>query len=439
MLSKQLYNFLLIFAQALLTLMNATRATHLLSPHSKLRKFVEGRSGDQEIRRSGNNDRSLSEGRAEQRLSYAERHEGLERSDTTTQSPLYWLHCASLGEYAIMRPIIQRLRADGAHIHLTFFSPTGVEAIPGATYLPLDTPRNARRYVDALTADGRLVAALFAVSELWPNHLAALRQHAIPTYLISAKITPRTAALRWYGGPLLDALRPFTKILVLDATSQTLLRDRGIHSAVLTGDPLFDNALAIAAEPYHDATLDTFCRDHRVLIAGSIHDARDLAMIAHLVRRHPTERFILVPHEVSPSAIAKVRDAIKNAPNALIITTMGQLARLYRYGTCAYVGGGFTPLLHSVVEPLVYGIPVAFGPMIHRKTTPQEMIARGIGTIVHDAQQLEEWWQQQLTRDLNPIATAAHTYTQENSGATDRVMQEITSRLSSSSRPPSSR
>ncbi len=83
MLSKQLYNFLLIFAQALLTLMNATRATHLLSPHSKLRKFVEGRSGDQEIRYQRNNDRSLSESRAKQRLSYAERHEGLERSDKT--------------------------------------------------------------------------------------------------------------------------------------------------------------------------------------------------------------------------------------------------------------------------------------------------------------------------------------------------------------------
>ena len=75
--------------------------------------------------------------------------------------PTVWFHCASLGEYGIARPIISELkRRSGCNVALTFFSPTGYEALksrgaveggPDAVwYLPLDTKRNATRFLDAL-------------------------------------------------------------------------------------------------------------------------------------------------------------------------------------------------------------------------------------------------------------------------------------------------
>ena len=70
---------------------------------------------------------------------------------------IVWIHVASLGEFEQGRPIIEQLRKlhPEYKILLTFFSPSGYEIrkdYKGADYifyLPLDTPRNARRFLDA--------------------------------------------------------------------------------------------------------------------------------------------------------------------------------------------------------------------------------------------------------------------------------------------------
>lgn len=72
-----------------------------------------------------------------------------------------WLHAASLGEYAIARPIINELRRRGDfRIVMTFFSPSGYEVIekkPGEVdylyYLPLDAKGNVKRFLDLVKPD----------------------------------------------------------------------------------------------------------------------------------------------------------------------------------------------------------------------------------------------------------------------------------------------
>src|SRR5262245_11583667 len=67
-----------------------------------------------------------------------------------------WIHCASLGEFEQGRPLIERIRKEYPtnRILLTFFSPSGYEVqknYSGADwvfYLPLDGPRNARRFLE---------------------------------------------------------------------------------------------------------------------------------------------------------------------------------------------------------------------------------------------------------------------------------------------------
>ena len=69
-----------------------------------------------------------------------------------------WFHAASLGEFEQGRPLIEQLRATHPEykILLTFFSPSGYEVrknYEGADivcYLPLDTIRNARRFLRAV-------------------------------------------------------------------------------------------------------------------------------------------------------------------------------------------------------------------------------------------------------------------------------------------------
>ena len=96
---------------------------------------------------------------------------------------LVWVHAASLGEFEQGRPVIEKLKEIEPHtkILLTFFSPSGYEIrknYQGADYiyyLPIDTPSNARRFVEKWKPD----AAVFVKYEYWYNYLNELNKHQV--------------------------------------------------------------------------------------------------------------------------------------------------------------------------------------------------------------------------------------------------------------------
>ncbi len=415
---NSLYNFALCCASGIVRLFNGLHLTRMMPKESKLRKFL---MGQQHI---------LKQVRSCQ-ISHKEH--------------VVWVHASSLGEYSVVRPIMQHLRAKGAYIVLTFFSPTGYEALhanPSCVashvfYLPLDTRPHAQAFLDAIDPE----KVIFAVSEIWPNYLTLLHKRHIPTFLISAKITKRSSAMRWYGKLFCDALRSFTRIMVMDSVSERLLREKGIESNVVrTGDPLFDNALSVAQQDYNDPIIEQFTRDRRVFIAGSVHDANDISLVSSLIKAYPMERFIIVPHEVKVHFLERIKSSLEGSfifytqcknqevshdVQVLVVDQLGSLASLYRYGAYVYVGGGFTNKLHSVIEPIVYSLPVAFGPRIHRKNTPHELISLGIGTKVETSHQLIEWFQslKDNTPLLKDIANKAEAYVQKNCGSTNSIVK----------------
>jgi len=177
------------------------------------------------------------------------------------------------------------------------------------------------------------------------------------------------------------------------------------------------------------------------MIAGSISDKRDLQLCAHVANQQPAERFVFVPHEVDDAHLKEVEaalqgkscrlsqfDAEKELPQVLIVDTIGQLSRLYRYGTMAYVGGGFTPQLHSIIEASVYGLPVAFGPRTERKVTPTQLCQLQVGRIVTTPQELNLWYESVLHASDEQLAEwkrVATAYCQRLSGATDAIASAI--------------
>ena len=67
-----------------------------------------------------------------------------------------WFHCASLGEFEQGRPVIEAFKQKYSNykVLLTFYSPSGYEIRRNYEfadyiyYLPLDTPYNARKFVE---------------------------------------------------------------------------------------------------------------------------------------------------------------------------------------------------------------------------------------------------------------------------------------------------
>ena len=358
----------------------------------------------------------------------------------------FWFHCSSLGEYAIARPLIAELkrREPSCTVLLTFFSPTGVTALARKQhqadyvgYLPPDAPDVARRFV----AHVNPAAAIFMVSEYWPNYLAELRQAGVPTFLVSAIFTKRAPHFRpIVGGVFRRSLGAYTRVFALNQESVDAFASLGYTRAELAGDPLMDNALTVAATEWADERVARFAAGHRVCVAGSIADDNDVALVAGLVNAYPAQRFLLVPHEVDEAHLSALESALvtpsrrvsnysaEMTENVLIVDHVGSLAMLYRYGVMAYIGGGFTRQLHSIIEATVYGLPTAFGPRTERKVTPAQLCRLGIGTVVTDGEALRTWYEMHMAfspAERAQLRQRAIDYCQSQAGATATIVNHI--------------
>src|SRR5689334_12005684 len=169
---------------------------------------------------------------------------GIAAAFADNQSPVVWLHCASLGEFEQGRPIIEALKSEfpSHKIFLTFFSPSGFEIrknYPQADYvfyLPLDTASNAKKIIRFVKPS----LAIFVKYEFWHHLSEQLRAHGVPILSISSKFRRDQLFFRSYGGFYRNILKNFSHFFVQNAESVQLLRSIGIREVTQAGDTRFD-------------------------------------------------------------------------------------------------------------------------------------------------------------------------------------------------------
>ena len=330
------------------------------------------------------------------------------KEQVSNENPIVWFHCASLGEFEQGYPIMEGYRRIHPEhkIILTFFSPSGYEVKKGdgvadwIFYLPLDTRRNARRFLDAV----KPAKAIFVKYEFWHNYLITLRKRNIPTYIISATFHPSQPFFKWYGAFFRKMLRSFTLLFVQDQDSVTLLEQIEVTHVAMAGDTRFDRVLAQAQLPCLQPVIEAFCtlnhttNTQRIIVAGSTWP-RDESLLEHLLDAYNEVKLILVPHEVDNVRILSVMDQfarfhpvrysqlsnIESIPidsKVMVVDTIGLLFQLYRFGSITYVGGGFEDGIHNIIEAAVYGVPVVFGPRYQKFVEAVDLVGLGGGFSV---------------------------------------------------------
>ena len=101
--------------------------------------------------------------------------EKIEREVSNHSGETVWVHCASLGEFEMARPVIEGLKQTDSSVRiiLTFFSPSGYEIRKDydladyVFYLPLDSNTNSKRFVKAIKPS----KTIFVKYDLWYHHL----------------------------------------------------------------------------------------------------------------------------------------------------------------------------------------------------------------------------------------------------------------------------
>ena len=312
-----------------------------------------------------------------------------------------WFHAASLGEFEQGRPIMEAIRREhpGYKILLTFFSPSGYEVrknYDGAdvvVYLPIDTKRNARRFLRLTNP----VMAFFIKYEFWSNYLHMLKERHVPTFSVSSIFRPNQIFFRAYGKGYGKVLDCFTHFFVQNEESRDLLKSIGIDCVSVTGDTRFDRVLQIRdagkslpiVENFVGGTVEE--RPH-VFIAGSSWPPDEDIFIRYF-NEHRDWKLIIAPHVIGDDHMKQIlgkleRKAVRyteatteNVVGAecLIIDCFGLLSSIYRYADVTYVGGGFGVGIHNVLEAAVWGKPVIFGPNNKNFQEAQGLLKAGGG------------------------------------------------------------
>lgn len=374
-----------------------------------------------------------------------------------------WMHCASLGEFEQGRPLLEAFKEQypDTKILLTFFSPSGYEIQKNTLwadyvfYLPIDTPRNTRRFLDNVQPK----AAVFIKYEFWYFYLTGLKKRNIPTYLVSARFRPDQPFFKRYGTAFRKMLTCFTHIFVQDEQSLHLLETLAGATASATayppvtvaGDTRFDRVTKAAKKDGTPEELKQLFKKP-LLLAGSTWP-QDHKLLKQLAQDCPQLQIVIAPHEIHPSTRQILQRFFKplkpvfysdcklqkqtgttgaDFPKILIIDRMGFLSSAYRHATLCYVGGGFHKAgIHNVLEPTVYGKALLFGPHYHKSKEAEDLITLGAAQCVTDYDNLltavTHWLEQPEER--REAEKAAKEYVHQHTGATRLILKTMADRV----------
>ena len=268
-------------------------------------------------------------------------------------------------------------------------------------------------------------------TEIWPNATRLARARGLRLVLANGRISdrsfPRYRALR----PIVRrVLRHYEHILAREETDRQRFIAIGARpeSVETTGNVKFDY---LPDQRPLDFPLEQFIAGRNVLVLASTMPGEDELLIPEakrlqdwlvIVAPRKPERFgavaALLPDVVRRSAFAVRRSSF------LLLDSIGELARVYRYATAAFIGGSLLPGVggHNPIEAAAVGVPVCFGPhMSNFREVAAIFLREGAAAQVGTAREVIDF---AARRDAS-MGMRARQVVEQNRGAAARTAQRI--------------
>jgi 3-deoxy-D-manno-octulosonic-acid transferase len=314
-----------------------------------------------------------------------------------------WIHAVSVGETLAARPVVDEImrRRPATKIVFTTTTITGQaqarRLFPDATvtYFPFDFAASVKRFLNQHRP--RVFATM--ETEIWPNVTRLSRARGLKLLLANGRISDRSLPRYRLMKPFVaSVLRQYDRILAREATDRERFIAIGAPPNVVetSGNVKFDyvpdeGPLEIRSR------LETLIAGRKVLVLGSTMEGEDEALLPEVERfiaernafviiapRKP-ERFEIVAALLATTGIRFLRRSDWTAGNAslLLLDNFGELAKVYRYATAAFVGGSLVPGAggHNPIEPAAAGVPVSFGPHMSNFREIAEVFLRDGGAV----------------------------------------------------------
>ncbi|MHC4606134.1 MAG: 3-deoxy-D-manno-octulosonic acid transferase [Planctomycetota bacterium] len=305
-------------------------------------------------------------------------------------SPRVWFHAASVGETALLKPLVAELRRrrPGVRIAVSTLTIAGREnakkLFPDAPvfYLPFDLTFAVRRAFRRVLPDAVVLVEL----EVWPNFTKVAKKRGVPLVVVNGRISDRS--FRRYRRMKCFFRPSFRRLSAVGAQSEAVaerMRELGAADPQVTGNLKYDLAGVADPEAERRRWLETFGwpEDAPVLFGGSTHDPEERILVEAVRRLRasvPGLRLVIAPRHLERVAdVEKIVEGAegrcykksqlpggKTAGETVILDTVGELSRAYALATVVFIGGTFGPRGgQNMLEPAVVGKPILSGPSLH--------------------------------------------------------------------------
>lgn len=302
-----------------------------------------------------------------------------------------WLHTVSVGEFLGALPLIRRLLANtDLQLVITTTTPTGSERVRATlgdsvfhVYAPYDLQDVLSRFLRRVQPDLLVIME----TELWPNTIAACKKRKIPSVLINARLSEKSArGYARFAKLTQPMLQDLSCALIQNSVDAERFISLGLprDAANVTGNIKFDLTLNHELREKAAVLKQTLSQQHArpVWVVASTHQGEDeiilnafaqlrrqsdpllRSLFLVLVPRHP-ERFDRVGQLCKERGFAVVRRSngeFDNAADILLGDTMGELLLFFGAADFAFVGGSLVPNGgHNFIEPAAWGLPLLSG------------------------------------------------------------------------------
>ena len=355
---------------------------------------------------------------------------------TPSSSHDLWIHAVSVGETIAARPVVDEIlrRRPGTSIVFTTTTITGQaqarRLFPGATitYFPFDFAASVKRFL------GHHSPRAFATmeTEIWPNVTRLSRARGLRLALANGRISDRSfPRYRAFRAIVRSVLRHYEHILAREETDRERFIAIGARPEVVetSGNVKFDY---VPDERPLDFPIEQLIAGRKVLVLASTMPGEDELLIPEaeklrdwfvIVAPRKPERFEFVAALLPEGSVR--RSAFSLQPSAfLLLDSIGELARVYRYGSAAFIGGSLLPGVggHNPIEAAAVGVPACFGPyMSNFREIAATFLRDGAAVEVRSAADVIAF----AERDDKAMGARAKQVVEQNRGAAARTAQRI--------------
>jgi 3-deoxy-D-manno-octulosonic-acid transferase len=215
-------------------------------------------------------------------------------------------------------------------------------------------------------------------TDFWPNWLAQLHQHNIPSLLVNGRISVRAcASYRRFAFFFRPMFQCFTLLTMQTEEDRNKLLSLGIPAerVKVLGNLKYE----IPAQQNTPADLKAAYQGRLLWVCGSTHPGEEallLAVFQKICQQGLELHLLLAPRQISRSsqvlqiaqglgltAELRSRRDRRTCPPVVILDSLGELAGCYALARLAFIGGSLVAEGgHNPIEAAVQGVPVLFGP-----------------------------------------------------------------------------